>query len=179
MTMVTPSPLASSSAFALAAMPAVLQAIRAGRPVLVLDDADRENEADLVCAAELITPAVMAMMIREGSGIVCLCMLPERATDLQLRSMVEVNRSRHETAFTQSRSKGHTASAPASRPPTGSRPSAARCARRRSTARSSRPDTSFRWSPGPATCWSGKATPKRRWTYRRWPASPRPACCAS
>ena len=107
MTIVTPSPLASPCAISLAPMPTVLQAIRAGRPVLVLDDADRENEADLVCAAELITPAVMAMMIREGSGIVCLCMLPEQASSLKLRPMVEVNRSRHETAFTQSIEGAH------------------------------------------------------------------------
>jgi 3,4-dihydroxy 2-butanone 4-phosphate synthase len=70
--------------------------------VLVLDDADRENEADIVCAAELITPAVMAMMIREGSGIVCLCIQPDKASELKLRPMVEVNRSRYATAFTQS-----------------------------------------------------------------------------
>ncbi len=107
MTIATPSPLAPSSAIELAPLPAVLQALRAGRPVLVLDDADRENEADLVCAAELITPAVMAMMIREGSGIVCLCMRPQQASALQLRPMVEVNRSRHETAFTQSIEGAH------------------------------------------------------------------------
>jgi 3,4-dihydroxy 2-butanone 4-phosphate synthase len=102
MTMSFPSPTASPHAIELAPLPAVLDAIRAGRPVLVLDDAGRENEADLICAAELITPAVMAMMIREGSGIVCLCMLPAKAGELRLRPMVEVNRSRHATAFTQS-----------------------------------------------------------------------------
>ena len=86
----------------LAPLPEVIAAIAAGRPVLVLDDDERENEADLVCAAELITPAVMAMMIREGSGIVCLCIKPDKASALKLRPMVEVNRSRYATAFTQS-----------------------------------------------------------------------------
>jgi 3,4-dihydroxy 2-butanone 4-phosphate synthase len=83
-------------------LPDVIAAIAAGQPVLVLDDADRENEADIICAAERITPAVMATMIREGSGIVCLCIRPDKANELKLRPMVEVNRSRYATAFTQS-----------------------------------------------------------------------------
>lgn len=91
----------------LSPMPEVIAAIAAGRPVLVLDDAQRENEADIICAAERITPAVMAMMIREGSGIVCLCIKPDKASQLKLRPMVEINRlssasSRYATAFTQS-----------------------------------------------------------------------------
>ncbi len=86
----------------LAPMAEVLAEIAAGRPVLVLDDADRENEADLVCAAENLTEATMALMIREGSGIVCLCLPPEHAAALGLRPMVEVNRSSFSTAFTQS-----------------------------------------------------------------------------
>jgi 3,4-dihydroxy 2-butanone 4-phosphate synthase len=103
-----PSPAASpQSPIELAPLPAVLEAIRAGRPVLVLDDAGRENEADLICAAELVTPSVMARLIRDGSGIVCLCLLPEKASALKLRPMVEVNRSRYATAFTQSIEAGH------------------------------------------------------------------------
>jgi 3,4-dihydroxy 2-butanone 4-phosphate synthase len=86
----------------LAPIPQVLEAIAAGRPVLVLDDAGRENEADLICAADLVTPEVMAMMIRDGSGIVCLCIRPDKASELRLKPMVEVNRSRYATAFTQS-----------------------------------------------------------------------------
>lgn len=86
----------------LAPMAEVIVQIATGRPVLVLDDADRENEADLVCAAENLTEATMALMIREGSGIVCLCLPPEHAGALGLRPMVEVNRSSFSTAFTQS-----------------------------------------------------------------------------
>jgi 3,4-dihydroxy 2-butanone 4-phosphate synthase len=97
-----PSLPVSADTIPLAPMHEVVAAIRAGRPVLVLDDAQRENEADLVCAAQLITPAVMAMMIREGSGIVCLCIKPDKASELRLRPMVEVNRMRNATAFTQS-----------------------------------------------------------------------------
>lgn len=94
-------------AIALTPMPEVIAQVAAGRPVLVLDDAQRENEADLVCAAERLTPATMAMMIREGSGIVCLCITPGKASELKLRPMVEVNRSRFATAFTQSIEAAH------------------------------------------------------------------------
>jgi 3,4-dihydroxy 2-butanone 4-phosphate synthase len=86
----------------LAPLEAVVADIARGKPVLVLDDADRENEADLIVAADLVTPQTMAMFIREGSGIVCLCIRPDKANELRLRPMVEVNRSRHATAFTQS-----------------------------------------------------------------------------
>jgi 3,4-dihydroxy 2-butanone 4-phosphate synthase len=102
-----PTTPASTDAIPLAPLPAVIAEIRAGRPVLVLDDAQRENEADLICAAELVTPALMAMLIREGSGIVCLCIKPDKASELRLRPMVEVNRSRYATAFTQSIEAGH------------------------------------------------------------------------
>ena len=98
---------ASTDAIPLAPLPEVIAEIRAGRPVLVLDDAQRENEADLICAAELVSPAVMAMLIREGSGIVCLCIKPDKASALRLRPMVEVNRSRYATAFTQSIEAAH------------------------------------------------------------------------
>ena len=95
------------SAIALSPLPAVLARIAAGEPVLVLDDADRENEADLIVAADRITPSTMALLIREGSGIVCLCMRPDRASALKLKPMVEVNRSRYATAFTQSIEAAH------------------------------------------------------------------------
>jgi 3,4-dihydroxy 2-butanone 4-phosphate synthase len=88
-------------------MPEVIAHVAAGRPVLVLDDAERENEADIICAAERITPAVMAAMIRDGSGIVCLCITRDKASELKLRPMVEVNRSRFATAFTQSIEAAH------------------------------------------------------------------------
>lgn len=99
--------LEPDAAVALSPLPAILAEIRAGRPVLVLDDADRENEADLIVAADRITPATMALLIREGSGIVCLCIRPEQASALKLRPMVEVNRSSYATAFTQSIEAAH------------------------------------------------------------------------
>lgn len=96
------TPFPAADAIALAPLPDVIAAIAAGQPVLVLDDADRENEADLICAADRITASTMAMFIREGSGIVCLCIRADKASELRLRPMVELNRSRYATAFTQS-----------------------------------------------------------------------------
>lgn len=79
-----------------------LQALREGRAVLLLDDHDRENEADLIVAAERLGEPMMALLIREGSGIVCLCLPDEALQRLKLPPMVADNRSRHGTAFTVS-----------------------------------------------------------------------------
>ncbi len=79
-----------------------LAALRKGRGVLVTDDADRENEGDLIFAAESLTNEQMAMLIRECSGIVCLCMSGKKAAELDLPMMVEENSSRYGTAFTVS-----------------------------------------------------------------------------
>jgi 3,4-dihydroxy 2-butanone 4-phosphate synthase len=74
--------------------------MRRGHPVILVDDFDRENEADLIVAAEKITPKTMAVLIRECSGIVCLCMTAEALDRLGLPLMVENNESRFQTAFT-------------------------------------------------------------------------------
>jgi len=81
---------------------AVLRALHQGRPILLFDDDDRENEADLIVAAERIDQDAMAMLIREGSGIVCLCLPDEALQRLQLPPMVSRNESRYGTAFTVS-----------------------------------------------------------------------------
>jgi 3,4-dihydroxy 2-butanone 4-phosphate synthase len=81
---------------------AAAAALRAGRPVLLSDDGDREDEADLIVAAERLTVPVMATLIRECSGIVCLCLPEAEARRLGLAPMVRVNGSRHGTAFTVS-----------------------------------------------------------------------------
>ncbi|WPC76767.1 3,4-dihydroxy-2-butanone-4-phosphate synthase [Vibrio porteresiae] len=77
-----------------------LEALREGRGVLLLDDESRENEGDLIYSVEHLTDAQMALMIRECSGIVCLCMSDAHATKLKLPPMVEVNDSKNQTAFT-------------------------------------------------------------------------------
>jgi 3,4-dihydroxy 2-butanone 4-phosphate synthase len=76
------------------------KAMREGRPVLLTDDGDRENEADLIVAAECLSEPVMAQLIRDGSGIVCLCLTPAQAAHLNLAPMVRENKSRYGTAFT-------------------------------------------------------------------------------
>jgi 3,4-dihydroxy 2-butanone 4-phosphate synthase len=79
-----------------------VDAYRRGKPVILLDDDDRENEADLVAAAQNMSVQTMAMMIRDGSGIVCLC-LDEATVDLlRLKPMVPHNESRYATGFTVS-----------------------------------------------------------------------------
>jgi 3,4-dihydroxy 2-butanone 4-phosphate synthase len=79
-----------------------LDAIRHGRAVILLDDDDRENEGDLVVAADRITVPMMATLIRECSGIVCLCLCDDQLQRLALPPMVAHNGSRHGTAFTVS-----------------------------------------------------------------------------
>ena len=79
-----------------------VDAIRHGRAVVLQDDDERENEADLVVAAERLTVPMMATLIRECSGIVCLCLEDAQLERLALRPMVARNLSRHGTAFTVS-----------------------------------------------------------------------------
>lgn len=79
-----------------------LHHLRLGRPVILMDDFDRENEADLIVAADKLTVPVMAQLIRDGSGIVCLCLPGEVLDRLDLAPMVQRNQSRFATAFTVS-----------------------------------------------------------------------------
>ncbi|MFP1722875.1 3,4-dihydroxy-2-butanone-4-phosphate synthase [Lonsdalea quercina] len=77
-----------------------LEALRQGRGVMVLDDENRENEGDMIFSAEHMTVQQMALTIRHGSGIVCLCLTEERRQKLELPMMVEHNSSHYQTAFT-------------------------------------------------------------------------------
>lgn len=79
---------------------AALNDLRRGKGVLVVDNEDRENEGDLIFAAENMTVEQMAFTVREGSGIVCLCIEEEKAAALQLPLMVPHNTSTYGTAFT-------------------------------------------------------------------------------
>ncbi len=79
-----------------------LASLRRGRGVLVTDDENRENEADLIYAAEFLTESQMALLIRECSGIVCLCLPEEKVRELGLAPMVAHNTSPYQTAFTTS-----------------------------------------------------------------------------
>ncbi|MES1164908.1 MAG: 3,4-dihydroxy-2-butanone-4-phosphate synthase, partial [Verrucomicrobiota bacterium] len=85
-----------------AAVARAIEAIRAGRMVILVDDEDRENEGDLTMAADLVTPEAINFMAREGRGLICLSMTEERVAQLGLPMMTADNQARHHTAFTVS-----------------------------------------------------------------------------
>jgi len=81
---------------------AAIADIRAGKLVIVADDEDRENEGDLVGAAELVTPEMINYMAQHGRGLICLTLTPERCQALGLPQMAEHNTESRETVFTVS-----------------------------------------------------------------------------
>ena len=101
-TLCTSTTLSPVDAAAVAAVDTAIAAFRDGRAVVLLDDHDRENEADLIVPAVTMTETQMALFIRECSGIVCLCLDDARVRQLDLPPMVARNESRHGTAFTVS-----------------------------------------------------------------------------
>ena len=74
--------------------------LQQGKGILLVDDENRENEGDIIFPASTITEKDMALLIRECSGIVCLCISEEKSKHLNLRPMVEANNSKNQTAFT-------------------------------------------------------------------------------
>ena len=85
-----------------AAVARAIDAIRSGGMVILVDDEDRENEGDLVMAADLVTPEAINFMAREGRGLICLSLTEERVAQLGLTMMAADNRSPRHTAFTVS-----------------------------------------------------------------------------
>ena len=86
----------------LSTIPEAIEALRAGRPVLVADDENRENEGDIILSAELATPEWIAWTVRHSSGFICAPMTAEIADALDLPPMVEVNQDARATAYTVS-----------------------------------------------------------------------------
>jgi 3,4-dihydroxy 2-butanone 4-phosphate synthase/GTP cyclohydrolase II len=80
----------------------IVAAIRAGEIVILVDDEDRENEGDLVFAAEFVTPEKVNFFAKHGRGLICMAITESHALRLGLKPMVEQNRSRHGTNFTVS-----------------------------------------------------------------------------
>jgi len=80
----------------------IIAAIRGGEIVILVDDEDRENEGDLVFAAEFVSPEKINFLAKHGRGLVCMPITQAHALRLGLRPMVEHNRSRHGTNFTTS-----------------------------------------------------------------------------
>jgi 3,4-dihydroxy 2-butanone 4-phosphate synthase/GTP cyclohydrolase II len=79
-----------------------IEDIRKGNLLIVVDDEDRENEGDFICAAELITPEIVNFMAKHGRGLICAALPEERCEELDLDLMVGINTSIHETQFTVS-----------------------------------------------------------------------------
>ena len=79
-----------------------IEAIKAGQVIIVVDDEDRENEGDFICAAECVTPEIINFMATHGRGLICTPIDENRADELDLPMMVTSNTALHETAFTVS-----------------------------------------------------------------------------
>jgi 3,4-dihydroxy 2-butanone 4-phosphate synthase/GTP cyclohydrolase II len=90
------------SGMAIAPIPELVAELAAGRMVILVDEEDRENEGDLVIAADLITPEAINFMARFGRGLICLTLTRERCERLQLPPMTTRNSAQHGTAFTVS-----------------------------------------------------------------------------
>ena len=84
----------------LSSIESVLEDVRIGRPIIVIDNEDRENEGDLFVASELINPKSINFMAKEGRGLICVSITSQRANELDLEPMERRNSSLHETNFT-------------------------------------------------------------------------------
>ena len=78
----------------------VVEDIKNGKMVIVIDDADRENEGDIIIASQMVTPEHVNFITREARGILCIAVTEERAKELDLKLMVEENTALHQTPFT-------------------------------------------------------------------------------
>jgi hypothetical protein len=83
-------------------IPEILEDMRQGRMVVILDDEDRENEGDIVMAAEKVRPEDVNFMVREARGLLCLTLTEQRTRQLGLKPMVSDNSSPYHTNFTVS-----------------------------------------------------------------------------
>ncbi|HNC07003.1 MAG TPA: 3,4-dihydroxy-2-butanone-4-phosphate synthase, partial [Solirubrobacterales bacterium] len=94
--------MSTTEATPFATIEEALEEIRAGRMIIVTDDEDRENEGDLVMAAQFATPEAINFMAKEGRGLICLSLTAQRCDQLGLRLMTAKNEAPLETAFTVS-----------------------------------------------------------------------------
>jgi 3,4-dihydroxy 2-butanone 4-phosphate synthase/GTP cyclohydrolase II len=81
-------------------IPEIIDEVKAGRVIILVDNEDRENEGDLMVAAEKVTPEIINFMAKHGRGLICLALTEQRCDELQLPLMVTENTSAFETAFT-------------------------------------------------------------------------------
>lgn len=83
-------------------IPEAIEDIKNGKVIIVVDDEERENEGDFICAAEKVTPEIINFMATHGRGLICTPITQQRAEELDLKKMVSTNTALHETAFTVS-----------------------------------------------------------------------------
>ena len=158
-----------------ATIPELLDELRAGRMVVIVDDEDRENEGDLIMAAEVVRPGDINFMVTHARGLVCLSLTRERCRQLGLPPMVRDNTSPHGTNFTVSIeaaegvTTGISAYDRAHTVRTAVRPDA-------KSADLSQPGHIFPLRRSPAACSAARGTPKRRAIWRSSRASNRRAC---
>src|SRR6266700_1020953 len=81
-------------------IPEILEELKAGKPIVLVDDEDRENEGDIVYAAEKVTPEAINFMVKQARGVVCLALTAERCDKLHLYAQAEHNTAQLGTAFT-------------------------------------------------------------------------------
>ncbi|HOM71060.1 MAG TPA: 3,4-dihydroxy-2-butanone-4-phosphate synthase, partial [Armatimonadota bacterium] len=89
-----------SEQFEFSSIPEVIEDLKAGKIVIVVDDEDRENEGDFIMAADKITPEAVNFMAKYGRGLICVPLTEARSKRLDLPLMTERNTSKHTTAFT-------------------------------------------------------------------------------
>ena len=80
----------------------IIEDLRNGKMVIILDDEDRENEGDLICAAEAVTPEIINFMATHGRGLICLALDDKKCKKLNLKPMTSNNMTSNKTAFTVS-----------------------------------------------------------------------------
>ena len=97
-----PADMAEIASVTISPVSDIVEAMRAGRMVVLIDEEDRENEGDLVLAADHVTPEAINFMARFGRGLICLTLTRERCESLQLPPMATRNGAKHSTAFTVS-----------------------------------------------------------------------------
>ena len=141
-------------------VPGALAEVRAGRMIVVVDDEDRENEGDLVIAAEFVTPEAINFMAKHGRGLICLTLTEERADYLRLFPMTQQNTSRFGTAFTES--------IEAREGVTGRTPSGRRLRRVRPPPTWPAPATSSRCALAAVECWCALDRLRLRLIWRGW-----------
>ena len=98
---------AAPESFNISPVSEIIAELRAGRIVILVDEEDRENEGDLVMAAEFVTPEAINFMVTHGRGLVCLTLTEERCRQLELPLMASRNGTRYGTNFTQSIEAAH------------------------------------------------------------------------